>query len=105
MNRRETPGFGPLKFGGEEFELAFDGFEGETAGVGERPAERALKPFGAVVLDATGDLRNADDAAGFKGVRQIGDAVAALDVFQFLGGEVRPALAGVEENSEETVIG
>jgi hypothetical protein len=30
---------------GEEFELAFDGFEGQAAGVGKRPAERAMKPF------------------------------------------------------------
>ena len=50
------------------------------------------------MLHATGDFRNADDAAGFKRVRQIGNAVAALDVFQFLGGEVRPALAGVDED-------
>jgi hypothetical protein len=32
-------------FWGEEFELAFAGFEGLTVRVGENPAERAGEPF------------------------------------------------------------
>lgn len=81
---------------GEEFELAFDGFEGEAAGVGKRPAEWALKPFGAVVFHATGDLRDADDAAGFKGVRQVGEVVFAFDVGEGFGRRVGLALAGMD---------
>jgi hypothetical protein len=79
---------GGLKFRGEEFELAFAEFERQAAGVGERPAERALKPFGTVMLYAIGDLCNADGAAGFKGVRQIGDAVFAFDIGERFGGGV-----------------
>ena len=87
-----------LNIRGEESEVAFDGLEWEALRVGQYPAVGALEPFGAVALDAIRYLREADDGAGFKGVRRIGNAVAALDVFQFLGGEVRPALAGVDEN-------
>lgn len=87
---------GQLKSRGEEFELAFDGFEGEAAGVGKRPAEWALKPFGAVVFHATGDLRDADDAAGFKGVRQVGEVVFAFDVGERFGCRIGFALAGVD---------
>jgi len=90
--------FSGAEFRGEEFELAFAGFEGEAAGVGERPAERALKPFGAVAFHAIGDLRDADDAAGFKGVRQIGDAVTTFDVGERLGRGVGFALTGVDED-------
>jgi hypothetical protein len=82
----------------EEFELAFAEFEGEAAGVGERPTEWALKPFGAVALDAIRDFCDADDAAGFKGVRQIGDAVAAFDVGERFGRGVGFALAGVNQD-------
>lgn len=88
--------FLPSNFRGEKFELAFDGVEGETAGVGERPAERALKPFGAVAFHAIRDFRHADDAAGFKGVRQIGDVVFAFDVGERFGRRVEFALAGVD---------
>ena len=66
--------------------------------MGERPAEWALKPFGAVALHTIGDLGNADDAAGFEGVRQIGDAVFAFDVGEGFGGGVGLALAGVDED-------
>ena len=82
----------------EEFELAFAEFEGQAVGVGERPAEWALKPFGAVVFHAIGDLGNADDAAGLKCVRQIGDAVAAFDVGERFGRRVGFTLAGVDED-------
>jgi len=68
--------------------MAFAGFEGEAAGVGERPAERAVEPFGAVAFDAIRDFSDADDAAGFKGVRQGGDAVVAFDVGERFGGGV-----------------
>ena len=65
---------------GKEFELAFDGFEGQAASVGERPAEWALKPFRAVTLHATSDFRDADDAAGFKIFRPIRYSVAAAEL-------------------------
>ena len=88
MNGRDTPGFGTLKFGGEEFEVAFDWLERKAAGVGYEPAVGALEPFGAMALHATGDLGDADDAAGLKGVRQVGDVVFAFDEGEGFGGGV-----------------
>ena len=83
--------------------MAFDGFEWETAGAGERPAEWDLKPFGAVAFDAIGHLDNAHDAAGFKGVRQVGDAIAAFDVGERVGCRVGFALAGVDEDGPRSL--
>jgi len=54
------------KLGIKKLELAFDGLERQAAGMGERPTERALKPFGAMALHTIGDLGNADDAAGVE---------------------------------------
>ena len=97
MSGSPVVAFGPKsKLGIEEFELAFDGFEREAAGVGERPAKWALKPFGAVALYAICDFCDADDAAGFKGLRQVGNAVLAFDVGEGLGRGVGFALAGVD---------
>lgn len=89
--------FGPIsKLWIEKLELAFAGFEWQAAGVGERPAERALKPLGRVAFHAIGDLRDADDADGFKGVRQICDAVAAFNVGKGFGRGVGFTLAGMD---------
>ena len=92
-----------LKLWLEELELAFDGHEGEALRVGHDPAVGALKPFGAVAFHATGDLGEADDAAGFKGVWQVGDVVFVFDVGQCLWRRVGFALAGVDEDGAAQV--
>ncbi len=51
-----------------------------------------------MALHAINDLRNSDDAAGFKGVRQIGDVILTFDVGECIGRNVRFALAGVDED-------
>jgi hypothetical protein len=91
--------FGPIsKLGIEEFELAFDGLEREALRVGHDPAVGALEPLGRVAFHAIGDLRDADDADGFKGVRQICDAVAAFNVGKGFGRGVGFTLAGMDEH-------
>ena len=51
-----------------------------------------------MTFHAVRDLGDADDAAGFKGARQIGNAVVAFDVGECIGRRVEFALAGVDED-------
>jgi len=58
-----------------------------------------------VTPDAIGDFCNADDAAGFKLLRQVGDAVFPFDIGERFGVRVGFAFAGVDQDGAAQVGG